>query len=267
MMDQQIRRKPVTMAAPISPVSPAQQPTPKFETIDHVAAPVSPVSPPLNAQTFTNLEAINENRPIDPQNSPQANKHDFSTLESVGPAEAARASTYNPDYHGHSRGPSDSTISTFYYAPGHSQGPSGPRPPPYQQDDTRFSTLPEAYHAPKEEPITSSNEDPEANNKGKAAVRGGFMKTRVCGLEIKAVLIIAIILMLVIIGAAVGGVVGSKKSKSSDKASVQDAAAAGAAGSVSSSPPTLSVSLSSSAASTSSGTDRKSTRLNSSHWE
>lgn len=193
---------------PMSPVGPDEQQRTTFDSPEDVAAPVSPMSPPLEAEQFPNL-GFSTVKPAtgDEINRAPGNER-FSTLE-YDPVATQRESMYK----GHSRGLSDSSQWTH----GHSRGPSGSSLPPYQQNGDRFTTLPEALEPTKEEQEKrSSNEDTEANKE--KVVAGGFMSKRLCGLEMKAVLIIAAILLLVSIGAVVGGVVGSQKAKSNAKA-------------------------------------------------
>lgn len=193
---------------PMSPVGPDEQQRATFESPDDVAAPVSPVSPPLEAEQFPNLGNATANPATGDEINRAPGNERFSTLE-YDPVATQRESMYKV----HSRGPSGSS----QWTQGHSRGPSGSSLPPYQQNADRFTTLPEALEPTKEEQEQrSSNEDTEANKE--KVVAGGFMSKRLCGLEMKAALIIATILLLVIIGAVVGGVVGSQKAKGNAKA-------------------------------------------------
>lgn len=225
----------------MSPVGPDEQQRATFESPDDVAAPVSPLSPPLEAKQFSNHgTATTKHATGDEINRALGNER-FSTLE-YDPVSTQGESMYNV----HSRGPSDS----IQWTHGHSRGPSGSSLPPYQQNADRFTTLPEALEPTKEEQEQrSSNEDTEANKR--KVVAGGFMSKRVCRLEMKAVLIIAAILFFVTIGAVVGGVVASQKVKSNSKAiAAFDVAGAGF---TTTSPPTT-TSDSSSSSTTSSAT-------------
>lgn len=244
------------MADRTSAVSPPHQHSSTFETPDdvHATNPISPVSPQIKSQQFPNLGTVDQNQSAPAQTAPHIDYStleiatDHSTVKYVDPSTQDHYATdKNNSYYGHGRGPSDSPDS---YIPGHIRRPSGSSLPPYTQNGNRFSTLPETYHAPKEEyPATFKIKEEEEASRNEKPVVGGIWKRHVWGMSMKIALILLVILLLVIIGAVIGGVLGSRKS--SDKTSAPDPSAtndAAAAGS----------SAASSASSTSTGPPRPS---------